>query len=78
MLTAMRKTTAALIASAVLALPAPGIADVAEDEAAIRAIWETYSSSRVAGDAETWLGLWDNDITSTFIASETAQRTLRG
>jgi uncharacterized protein (TIGR02246 family) len=29
------------------------------DEAAIREIYDTYTSARVAGDAETWLSLWD-------------------
>lgn len=32
-----------------------------EDEAAIREIYETYTTARVAGDAETWLSLWDAD-----------------
>lgn len=34
-------------------------ADTATDKAAILEIWSTYSSSRVAGDAATWLNLWD-------------------
>lgn len=45
-----------------LALPlsaGPLIAGMAEDKVAIRDIWSTYSAARVAGDAETWLALWD-------------------
>lgn len=36
-------------------------AEQSRDEAAIREIWKTYSAARVAGDAETWLGLWDEE-----------------
>ena len=32
-----------------------------EDEAAIREIYNTYTTSRVAGDAQAWLSLWDAD-----------------
>jgi ketosteroid isomerase-like protein len=31
------------------------------DAAAIREIWKTYSSARVAGNAALWLSLWDED-----------------
>jgi ketosteroid isomerase-like protein len=31
------------------------------DVAAIREIWKTYSSARVAGDAALWLSLWDEE-----------------
>lgn len=41
--------------------PAVVSADQASDEKAILEIWSTYSAARVAGDAETWLGLWDTD-----------------
>lgn len=44
-----------------LLTPDTGMAGAAEDEAAIRAIWESYSAARVAGDADTWLSLWDQD-----------------
>lgn len=43
------------------AIPSTGAADTATDEAAILEIWSTYSTARVAGDAETWLGLWDEE-----------------
>ena len=43
------------------ALPAAVAAESTADEAAILEIWATYSAARVAGDAETWLGLWDED-----------------
>ncbi|MFY0692382.1 MAG: hypothetical protein JXR14_10745 [Paracoccaceae bacterium] len=36
-------------------------ADTTADENAILEIWSTYSAARVAGDAETWLGLWDSE-----------------
>ncbi len=42
-------------------LPAVVSADQASDEKAIREIWSTYSAARVAGDADTWLGLWDTE-----------------
>ena len=31
----------------------------AADEEAIREVWKTYSSARVAADAKLWLSLWD-------------------
>jgi uncharacterized protein (TIGR02246 family) len=31
------------------------------DEEAIREIWKTYSSARVAADAKLWLSLWDEE-----------------
>ena len=34
-------------------------AETGDDEQAILEIWSTYTEARVAGDAETWLGLWD-------------------
>lgn len=42
-----------------LALPQGVLADEMSDKAEILGIWEAYSAARVAGDAETWLGLWD-------------------
>lgn len=50
----------ALAFAATAALPAAVLADTA-DETAILEIWSTYTEARVAGDAETWLGLWDKD-----------------
>lgn len=44
---------------AALIFPGVLLADTDADEAAIRAVWATYTEARVAGDAETWLGLWD-------------------
>jgi uncharacterized protein (TIGR02246 family) len=32
-----------------------------EDKAAIESIWDSYSAAVVAGDPETWLGLWDDE-----------------
>ena len=52
---------AAGIFAAACALSLSATADPATDEAAILDIWETYSSARVAGDVETWLGLWDEE-----------------
>ncbi|WP_159441636.1 YybH family protein [Roseivivax lentus] len=46
---------------AAFTLPAPSFADPASDEQAILDIWSTYTEARVAGDAETWLGLWDEE-----------------
>ena len=43
------------------ALPAVVAADTTADDPEIRQIWSTYSAARVAGDAETWLGLWDQE-----------------
>lgn len=56
-----RTTLAALAMSAPFVLPMAASADTAADEAAILEIWSTYTTARVAGDAETWLGLWDRD-----------------
>ena len=61
MLAVFRKTTAALTLTALLSLSQPALADLAEDKAAIRAIWEDYASFRVTGDAEAWIGLWDEN-----------------
>ncbi|WP_176440297.1 YybH family protein [Boseongicola aestuarii] len=52
---------AAFTVGAALTLPAQSFADSASDEQAILDIWSTYTEARVAGDAETWLGLWDNE-----------------
>lgn len=42
-------------------MPFSASADEVSDEAAIRALWENYASRRVSGDAEGWLGLWDEN-----------------
>ena len=47
--------------AAAFTLPAQSFADAASDEQAILDIWSTYTEARVAGDAETWLGLWDDE-----------------
>lgn len=52
---------AAGILAVACAFPMAAGADKAADEAAILEIWATYSAARVSGDAETWLGLWDED-----------------
>ena len=54
-----RRSLAAVAIAA--ALPMAATADTAADEAAILEIWSTYTAARVAGDAETWLSLWDRD-----------------
>lgn len=56
-----RSILAALAIGTSIALPVSAVADTASDEAAILEIWSTYSSARVSGDAETWLGLWDKE-----------------
>ena len=61
MKTLSRSTFAAIAIGAILVAPAALSADSASDEAAILEIWSTYSASRVAGDAETSLGLWDKE-----------------
>lgn len=52
-------SAAVLIVASVLPLPAS--AEDAVDEAAIMAVWDTYETARVAGDADGWLALWDED-----------------
>lgn len=42
-------------------IPVVALADTAADEDAILRIWSTYTEARVAGDAETWLSLWDQE-----------------
>ena len=42
-------------------IPGAVFADTAADEDAILGIWSTYTEARVAGDAETWLSLWDEE-----------------
>ncbi|SMX24487.1 hypothetical protein BOA8489_02613 [Boseongicola aestuarii] len=61
MITFSKATLAAFTVGAALTLPAQSFADSASDEQAILDIWSTYTEARVAGDAETWLGLWDNE-----------------
>ena len=55
----MKSALVALVLTATL--PVAAQADDAADAAAILDIWSSYSAARVAGDAETWLGLWDKD-----------------
>ncbi len=51
--------TGALVGACALAT---GVAaEAGDDEKAILEIWSTYTEARVAGDAETWLGLWDEE-----------------
>ncbi|MBY6115780.1 nuclear transport factor 2 family protein [Mameliella alba] len=52
-----RPVLAALGLALVTALPAG--ADEAADITAIEAIWDSYETARVSGDAEGWLALWD-------------------
>ena len=56
-----RSLLAATALAAACAVPAAVFADTSADEAAILEIWSTYSAARVAGDADTWLGLWDEE-----------------
>lgn len=56
-----RTTLAAIAVSLAGPMPFAAAADTAADEAAILAIWSKYTESRVAGDAETWLSLWDQE-----------------
>ena len=42
-------------------LPQSSFAGDAEDQAAILQVWQMYQEARVAGDAEIWLDLWDDD-----------------
>ena len=42
--------------------PATGVAaETGDDEGAIHGFWSTLTEARVAGDAETWPGLWDEE-----------------
>ena len=61
MITFSKATLAAFTLAAAITLPAQSFADTASDEQAILDIWSTYTQARVAGDAETWLGLWDKE-----------------
>lgn len=51
----------ALVLSVTCALPMSAGADDADDKAAIAAVWDSYETARVAGDAEAWLALWDEE-----------------
>lgn len=62
----MKRQTKLLVGAIAFAaaMALPGLAASADDmmqsdEAAIQEIWNTYSTARVAGDADTWLALWD-------------------
>ena len=61
MIQGIKTALAAGILTVAIAIPSAMAADKAADEAAILEIWSTYSTARVAGDAETWLGLWDEE-----------------
>lgn len=53
-----------LVAVAVLFLPGCATTSRGGSEAdveAIEAIWKIYSTARVAGDADVWLSLWDEE-----------------
>lgn len=50
---------ATCVVAATIALPLSAFADDAEDAAAINTIWDSYEAARVAGDADSWLSLWD-------------------
>jgi ketosteroid isomerase-like protein len=54
-----KSSLAAVMTVAAFALPAQAFADSASDEKAILDIWSVYTEARVAGDAKTWLSLWD-------------------
>lgn len=57
----IKHTLAAGALALACAIPMTAPADMAADEAAILDIWSSYTAARVAGDAETWLGLWDKE-----------------
>lgn len=50
----------AILALSVATLPLAAHADDDADRTAIRDLWGTYAEARVAGDADTWLALWDD------------------
>ena len=51
----------ALVLSASSIFPTFASSDEMSDEKQILGIWSTYAEARVAGDAETWLNLWDKE-----------------
>ena len=60
----MKRWTFAVLSAFLLAFclsltPRVASAGVAEDQAAIKDLWVTYAKLVVAGDANTWLKLWD-------------------
>lgn len=61
----MNRSKSALLAALMSLLaslgPTATLADAAQDETAIRAVWAEYSKARVAGDAASWLSLWDEN-----------------
>ena len=61
MMQRVRKVLAISALIGTCALNTGGAAETGDDEQAILEIWSTYTEARVAGDAETWLGLWDED-----------------
>lgn len=61
MIRGFRGALAAGVLAVAGSVPAAAAGVTAADEAAIPEVWSTYSTARVAGDAETWLGLWDKE-----------------
>jgi ketosteroid isomerase-like protein len=59
MLQSRKSALSGIVMAALVAFPMQLLADADTDEKAILDIWSTYTEARVAGDAETWLGLWD-------------------
>ncbi len=57
-----RRAVTRLLVAGAMALPiaaGPVQAAMSDDEAAILAIWETYSAARVNADFDSWFSLWD-------------------
>lgn len=61
MIQGFRGALAATALAVASTIPASVAADAMADEKAILEIWATYSAARVAGDAKTWLDLWDEE-----------------
>ena len=61
MIQGLRRVIFVVSVAVACAVSGSAAADTTADENAILEIWSTYSAARVAGDAETWLGLWDSD-----------------
>lgn len=57
-----RRTLIQIVAiSTAMATATPLAAGLTEDKEAIQQIWSQYSAARMAGDAEVWLSLWDEN-----------------
>lgn len=61
MFTLSKSRLAGVAMAVALSWPVTSLADTAADEQAILDIWSAYTQARVAGDADTWLGLWDKE-----------------